>query len=380
MSRLGRGTRRRWLIVLAVVLALLLIKGVLLGSTSLKDLGQRAQLPLLKQPASIAYLQPGRKTVPFPKSALPLKVGLELNNIYNLELEKQTFSADGWYWLEWTESLNEILHARNIQPIKMIEFLNQVESWDSSVEPDTVLPLRRSDGSYYQLVRFSARFYIDDIDQHHSPFGGVVLPVVLEARPESFQLSKLAVKLEPDRNQKRLLRNDGSLAGYQLKGAWAQEGSSSHDLFDVGENEIFSQLTVGVAYGAEPWSAFMKWILPPLIVMVIVVLAPSLDSSLEEMRLAIPSTALLTLVFLQQTYKGKLPSAAYLTFLDELYTYFYLVAVGMFALFLWSSNRLEAAAPQDRDVVRMGLNRINSFCLWGVLAGQVLVVILAWCL
>ena len=39
--------------------------------------------------------------------------------------------------------------------------------------------------------------------------------------------------------------------------------------------------------------------------MSIVLLAPSLESSLGDMRLAITSTALLTLVFLQPTYKSE---------------------------------------------------------------------------
>jgi len=379
MSLLWRVFRRRWLIVAAVALALLLIKMLLLASPSPKRLGEAASETLFKQPASLVHPRTGYRAVPFPQSARPLKVGIELNNIYDLELERQVFAADGWYWLQWSEPFNEILKASDIEPLKMVEFLNQVEPWDSKIEPETPLPVQRPDGTYYQLIRFSGRFSVKDIDQHHSPFGGVVLPVILEARPESFQLGQLAVRLEPDRSQKRILGNYGSLAGYQLKRAWVQEGSNSHDLYGVSQSEIYSQLAVRVAYGAEPWSAFMKWILPPLIVMLVVMLAPGLDSSLEDIRMAIPSTALLSLVFLQQTYKGELPSVPYLTFLDELYTYFYLVSVVMFALFLWSSNRLEAASAQDREVIRLGLNRINDYFFWGVLAGQGVVAILAWC-
>ncbi|MEI7953103.1 MAG: hypothetical protein WCH37_10565, partial [Synechococcaceae cyanobacterium ELA182] len=76
-----------------------------------------------------------------------------------------------------------------------------------------------------------------------------------------------------------------------------------------------------------------------------------------------------TLVFLQQTYKAELPSTPYLSFLDELYTYCYLVAVGLFVLFLWSSNRMEAAAPEQREWVRLRLNRIDSLGQWGAWRG-----------
>ena len=119
----------------------------------------------------------------------------------------------------------------------------------------------------------------------------------------------------------------------------------------------------------------LVWIPLVLIVMSVVLLAPSIESSLGEMRLAIPSTALLTLVFLQQTYKAELPSTPYLTFLDELYAYSYLVAVGLFILFLWGSNRMEAAAPERRQAVQRS---INTICQWGALLGLGAVAVVAW--
>lgn len=48
--------------------------------------------------------------------------------------------------------------------------------------------------------------------------------------------------------------------------------------------------------------------LPLVIVMSMVLLAPVLESSLGEMRLAIPSTTLLTLVLLRQIDKAELPA------------------------------------------------------------------------
>lgn len=130
---------------------------------------------------------------------------------------------------------------------------------------------------------------------------------------------------------------------------------NSYGLIGPHRDEVYSQVALRVAYGSEPWAAFMKWILP----MSIVLLAPSLESSLGEIRLAIPSTP-------------------YLTFLDELYAFSYLVAVGLFVLFLWGSNRMEAAPPERREAVRVGINRIDTYCQWGALLGFGLVALLAW--
>jgi hypothetical protein len=74
--------------------------------------------------------------------------------------------------------------------------------------------------------------------------------------------------------------------------------------------------------------------------MAVVFLAPSLEASLGELRLAIPSTALLTLVVMQQTYQAELPPLPYLTFLDIIYAYCYLIAIAQFVLFVWGINVL----------------------------------------
>jgi hypothetical protein len=186
------------------------------------------------------------------------------------------------------------------------------------------------------------------------------------------------VRLQPADTTSPLTGDYSELAGYALRRNWIVEGQNSYELIGPRQKEVYSQLAFRVAYGSQPWASFMKWILPLLIVMSIVLLAPSLESSLGEMRLAIPSTALLTLVFLQQTYKAELPTTPYLTFLDELYAYSYLVAVGLFILFLWASNRMESSSPEQRQSVQRSINRIDTYCQWGALLGFGLVALLAW--
>lgn len=307
-----------------------------------------------------------------------LQVGIQIKNIYNLQLEDQTFSADGWYWMRWGEELEAIRLAQQIPAMQMVEFLNQVEVWNSTIEPETPEPVQQADGLFNQLVRFSARFSIDAIDQHRSPFEKVMLPIVLETRPAAFRLGDLSVRLEPDPKQETLVNNYADLTGYRLQQGWLEKSSNSYGAIGPKSTETYSQLIMRLVYCSEPRAAFTKWILPVLIVMSVVLLAPSLEGSLGEMRLAIPSTALLTLVFMQQTYKSELPVAPYLTFLDEIYAYCYIVALGLFILFLWSSNQMEAAAPQQRSAVRARINRIDGVCQISACIGLAVVALLAW--
>lgn len=377
----GRTSIRRWGALLLALFALALLALFSLRAPApawRSDAGSNAplrrELPL-SLPTPVGQQAKGRQ---FPPEAPQLQVGLQLKNVYNLQLENQTFTADGWYWLAWGEDLETILRASNLTPAQMVEFANQVEVWDSQIEPEFADPTRLEDGRHYQLFRFSARFYIDSLDEHRSPFETVVLPVVVEARPEQFALGRSAVRLRPAPELRSLTGDYSEVAGYSLKRNWVVEGQNNFDRIGPHQGEIYSQLAFKVAYGSEPWAAFMKWILPLLIVMSIVLLAPSLDSSLGDIRLAIPSTALLTLVFLQQTYKSELPSIPYLTFLDELYAFSYLVAVGLFVLCLWASNWLEAALPEQRETVKQRINRIEMVCQWGALVGFAIVALVAW--
>jgi len=372
---------RRWVALVVALLALVLLvrlHGPAPGPAWIS--AAEAQAPL-RYPLPVSRPSPqGRQAGwrPFPAEAPTLRVGLLLKNIYNLDLESQTFSADGWYWLEWGEDVERLLRSHALDPSKMVEIVNQVETWNGRIEPESADPESIVDGRRYQGFRFSGRFSIDAIDMRHSPFEKVVLPVVFETRPELFTRANAAVQLKPDSHLGSLTGDYSELAGYSLKSNWVVEGQNLYAMSDRHRDEIYSQLTFRVAFGSQAWPSFMKWILPLVIVMSIVLLAPSLESSLGEMRLAIPSTALLTLVFLQQTYKAELPSTAYLTFLDELYAYSYLVAVGLFVLFLWASNRMEAAAPEQRPAIQRSINRIDTLCQWGALLGFGVVSALAW--
>ncbi|MEB3258524.1 MAG: hypothetical protein VKN83_09440 [Cyanobacteriota bacterium] len=318
--------------------------------------------------------------VTFPASALPLQMGIHVRNIYNLDLESQTFSADGWYWLVWDQRLNNLIETENLSINQLVEFTNQVETWNSKIEPDAANAKKDPEGRYSQIFRFSARFYIDSLDLHDSPFEKIELPLVTKTRPDVFSLDRQAVRLELAPNLMPLIGDYGDLAGYSLKSADLNEGMNTFESHGTTNHRVFSQLVLRVVYGSNVMAAFIKWGLPLLIVMIIVLLAPSLEGSLGEIRLAIPSTAILSLVFLQQTYRAELPATPYPTFLDQLYAYSYVVAVGLFVLFVWSSNLFESTPSDQQDQVRRQINRIDALCQRAACVGLGIWAVLAWLL
>lgn len=321
---------------------------------------------------------PPAPAIAMPASALPLRVSLHLKNLYNLQLESQTFSADGWYRLDWDQRLQERIRQAAVPSDRLVEFDNQVETWDAQIEAETPEPVREADGNYSQTFRFSARFYIPSLDLRRSPFDTLVLPVVLEIRPDRFSLEQQPVRLESSGHDRRIVGDYGDVTGYELRDAAMVAGVNTYVALGRQPALHFSQLGVRVTYGSDVLAAFLKWILPLLIVMTVVLLAPSLEGSLGDMRLAIPSSALLTLVFLQQTYRAELPPTPYPTFLDFLYAYSYLVALGLFLLFVWSSNLCEHTPEEQRAAMRRRINRVDGLTQWAAFLGFVAWTALAW--
>jgi len=115
--------------------------------------------------------------------------------------------------------------------------------------------------------------------------------------------------------------------------------------------------------------------------MAIVIVAPSLSSSFWDVRIAIPATAVLTLVFMQASYKATIPELPYLTFIDKIYVIAYLVCLACYGLFVWGGNRLEEAEGEGeegrRSMVRL-INRVDSRFQKITLISVLVASVLAW--
>ena len=139
-----------------------------------------------------------------------------------------------------------------------------------------------------------------------------------------------------------------------------------------------SQARLEIIYQSDYWSAFVNWVLPLIIVMSVVLLSPAVAGSLGDVRLAIPSTALLTLIFLQQAYHDDLPSLPYLTFLDQLFACSYLIAMGLFALFTWGTNVYTKAAEDEKEAAMARIDRVDFVFQCVSIAGFSVVAIMTW--
>jgi len=110
----------------------------------------------------------------------------------------------------------------------------------------------------------------------------------------------------------------------------------------------------------------------------VVLLSPAVAGSMGDVRLAIPSTALLTLIFMQQAYHNEIPSLPYLTFLDQLFACGYLISLGLFGLFTWGTN-VYTKAPKDKKEEAMArIDKVDVIFQISSVSALVIVAALSW--
>ena len=329
-------------------------------------------LGLLRPPADPgAHLRPAQ-AAPAERT---MQLGLHVKNIYNLSLQDKTFAAEGWFWLTWPASIQTLIERNNIPLTELVELVNQVEGWDQRLEMDTQQPVRQADGRYLQLYRFSAKFYDDQQALQTFPYEQLELPITIETRPPQFSMADGAVVLDPNQKPSEILGESVDLNGYDLHGIEVSEAIHVYPSSFGNGSQIhageYSQVNYNVLYHTNIWAAFYRYVLPWLAVMVILLLAPNLEGDLNELRLAIPSTALLTLVFLQEGAHGNLPPLDYLTYLDKLYLFGYLASTVEFWLFVWGSNLISRSEAGQQGAAMARINGVDRVYQLAVIGGAI---------
>lgn len=299
-----------------------------------------------------------------------MRVGLFVTNNYNIDMEVPMYASDGLLWTSWSPALQAKFEAAGMEPSRLLVIVNNVEGWDSRLTPVGDAPIRLANGDYYQLITYSTKLSIEHLGLHHFPFQHMHLPIALEVNDESDQFRFEKLRLIPD------LADSGvghaiDVNGFITRGWSMAEFRHIYDS-DFGLREgsrarppsvAYSQILFDVMYArsvkASVWSLFQ----PLVVVMAIVILSPSLSSRLWDVRIALPATAVLTLVFLQASYRNVLPQLPYLTFIDRIYSLAYAVCLACFALYVWAANRLNHAIPhgtaEQRAVIEAEINRVD---------------------
>ena len=316
-----------------------------------------------------------------------MRVGLFVTDNYSIDMAVPMYASEGMFWASWSPALQAKFDAAGMDTDDLLTFINGVEGWDSRVNAVGRAPLRLANGDYYQLYTFSTKFAINQLGLHHFPFQRMHLPIQVEINDESnlFQFEKL--RLIPDHHDSGIgpaIDINGFITRAwriaEFRHQYATDFGLSESVSGAHKHDSYSQVLFDVAYArsvkASIWSLFQ----PLMVVMAIVILSPSLSSRLWDVRIALPATAVLTLVFLQGSYKSVLPQLPYLTFIDRVYSLAYAICLACFALYVWAANRLSqapaTATAEQHAAIEQQINRVDHrfqlLCLLALSLGSLL--------
>ena len=332
-----------------------------------------------------SYLGEGRLTrvtdaTVWGPGTIPVTVGTWVENISSFEVASQKFEANGSVWFVWPQELQSLMEARGLGAQEAFTVANVLG--DLTLTPLNETPLKRPDGRYYQAFQFSGTFVAYGLDFRRFPFQSAQLPLAFSVNAERVPVAARLVRLRPDEKESgfgEYVHIPGFVTNGSKFSEWQYDYGTRFGLpTDVaGQNLQSSRLQFALQYQTSPIASYLKLLLPLMVVMMVVLLSPSLAASLWDVRIALPSTALLTLVFLQQAYSEQLPVLPYLTFLDQVYALCYATALAFFALFVWSSNQLDNAGDNRAEVVQR-INRVDHRFQVVAAIALVTLTVLSW--
>lgn len=286
-----------------------------------------------------------------------MSIGLYAVNAYDLDAASNTFYFSGYLWVRW---------SGDEDPTPGLEFANSVQDWDFTQLALTEEPIELDRGEKLMQYRIQGRFF-EPFDLGDYPLDHQQLAILIE---DSMRTADEVVYL-PDREQ------TGLDAGLVIPG-WKLAGVSADPLLhDYGtgfgdpeeEGAEYSTLRFALELDRSRNLFVWKLMLPLILVMATNWLALVLHPRLIEVRTAMPATALLTTVFLQQSSLAGLPEVSELVLMDLMYVLAYGLIVFTFGQIVYDNSRLREEEPGEIEFVRRW-DRIS-------LAVQVTVAVLA---
>jgi len=268
-----------------------------------------------------------------PSNAKQVIVGFYGVNIYDLSIRSNTYHMTAYIWLRWKGDFN---------PVKSLAFTNLVEDWSLTrkilMDSPKVLP----DGSKYQIMRIEGRFF-QPFDLRSYPLDKQKLELSVENPTFSYD----EVIYIPD------MSDTGYDAGLLIPG-WEITGLDADSyLHDYGTNfgqtgtKISQFSLVKFSFELKRNINFFIWklMLPLSIVLMTNWLALILKPTWIEVRTAMPATALLTTVFMQQAALEAIPECPTLVLIDKIYVLSYVFVVLTLLQIIWVNTHIDENSP-----------------------------------
>ncbi|MBV5303821.1 MAG: hypothetical protein JZU70_06440 [Chlorobium sp.] len=251
-------------------------------------------------------------------------------NIYNMDVRTNTYHMTAYLWLRW---------KGDFDPVGSLEFINVVDSWGLTKTILLSKPKLLSNGEKYQEIRIDGAFF-QPFNLNSYPLDKQELALYIENSTDSYD----QISYVPDKNSSGFDR--GLLVpGWKVIGLSASSYIHDYgtDFGDVGTANASKYSVVKFSFEIERYTNFFIWKLfvPMLIILMTNWLSLILKPTFIEVRTAMPTTALLTIVFLQQSALDAIPGCPSLVLMDKIYLLAYFCVVMTLLQIIWVNMNLD---------------------------------------
>ncbi len=285
----------------------LLVLGLLFCAAAVPACGQDASLHTQSGAAAI------RVARHLPADAERVEVGVYPTIVNALDPAGSTYDLTAYVWLRWKGPIDPTAH---------LEFVNLVQRYDFSRQALFDKPRPLSGGGFYQILQIHGRFF-QPFEFENFPFDRQTVGLELH---DEYRAHENVVYVPDDKDSGYAA--DLEIPGWRILG-WRSESivRDYASRFGAGRGTSYAGLRYQLVIARHANYFLWKLFLPLLIVLSANWLALMIDPELVDVRTALPATALLTMVFLQQSYSSELPEIGTLVLMDKIYATAYLLVM-----------------------------------------------------
>ena len=297
-----------------------------------------------------------------PGKPQKVPVGFYLQSVYGLNQQASTYYLDFYLWMRW---------RGEIDPTATLELINNVERWGLTQTPLYEKPIQSKDGESFQIFHIQGNFFLPmglndyPLDKH---------ALLVKIQDSTYTTDKLVYVMD---QKSTAINPELKLPGWNTVGYRLSNPEEKYNT-DFGDPTATSSTFSSAIFTldiARPVSFFLWKLLLPLFIVLLLALSVLLvHPSFTEVRLAGPASAVLTLVFLQQTYSSSLPENGVLVLLDKIYGLAYVLVIGVLISTIVTSYWARTDA-QGNMVRALRLDRITMTVLVSMfLVGTLLMI------
>jgi len=268
------------------------------------------------------------------KKAALFNIGLYVDSIYNLDLANLSFNARGWLWYTWKKVPLIDGKVESEENIGVFDFNLNEESSSSQIK--SINKPYFEDGEYWSESSFDAKFAANKLNFRNFPFDRQELQIAITSNiHETGELIFNPIQF-------RLPSKAFNITGYRLLGISiadtvriyssnffnASEVNWRDRISSIGHSQSAatsqSQPIYSIFISRDIFSSLLKYVFPLLIVSILGTFVSLLSPELSVTKLSAPPAAILSLIFLQNSFMLAVPRTPYLTCMDLLFFFSYL--------------------------------------------------------